>query len=143
MAGDLNVGSQIDSGVSSLQSQLQQAWAHVGMGSVFSDSASDEAIAGSLTQYGKKIEDLDTRLRQQVLSGELSIEKWLAIAATTANGIRDASGYAVGWEDFMSQVVKKTGDDIVADAQAVGSASTPYVIAAIVILGLIFAIKVT
>ena len=145
---DSSHDSDMDNAVQALRTQLGDAQVKLAQDTSFwSDDASVAAQQGSLNQYAAKIDDLNTRLRGQVVDGSLSFESWKSIAQTTGDGIGAVAGYSIGWKNLWSDVVAKTGSDISTTVSTavdkVENLSPWYLAAGIAVLVLVLAIKVT
>ena len=145
---NLESGTAMNQAVEALRAQLMDANVRLASPS-WGDPAAKQALYGNLEQYGKKITDLDTRMRNDVVNGALTIDKWMAVARSTSEGVSAVAGYNITFGNFYSDVIAKTASDVTEKASNAidalpDSSALPYYLAAgIAVLVLILAIKVT
>jgi hypothetical protein len=100
-------------------------------------SSARDAIVQNLAKTGERIEDLHTRLRQQVMSGTLVAPKWFGVADTLGKEIVTQSGYAAqhSFSSLYNQVAVQSAKDIAQIAE--DAAPKLYVLAALAVVALL------
>lgn len=113
------VVSKLRADIAAASSQVEAAGS-----SWFGADSSADAGRGAVKQASAETDRLDSDLRSQVLTGQLDVSRWQAIADAQEDLLRSVAGYlegSNGFGAFFQQVVVQSGQDLVTDAKAVGS----------------------
>lgn len=139
-----DVGVAMDAVVQQLRRDCDAAMREVeSRGGWFSlgDSASVDAARGAVRQAKAKTEELAGPLRQKVIAGTLSADRWRAIADAQEELLRAQAGYlggSHGFGSFFNQVVVQSASQVaegVATAARAAVSWGPWVLGVAVLAG--------